>query len=804
MGRRAPGGPSWRCCLGSTAGRAARRAAARRAAARRAAARAYVRFGNTETGLLKLVKGRGKWSPSGATAAAVAGEEEEAEEEGEEGEEEDAPKGKLKEQPGDYPFARQQDCDLRLFDFEAFGGFGKEVRSTLREAANQLSNKLSHAQHLDEVTWTTKNWHGLQMQRLSVVLHTAVAWQTVNELASEMENTDMNNMNTDAKIKTDALGVLPEPLNGGTTANRQLMAHIGPIRAAIASKLGVKLDHMRISNKMWNVLKELEAEDRINAVKKMEKEKDIHREISRGKFVVFMSTGARAAGMFAAKTLEETLEDRAARIEIPEEVLAKIDACWQLEEQYKTACTQLHEDSDAVTLVADEDGEDKSVTAPAFTALLERAKMKKQQDQEEKAAMQDADKIKIEQLLKSEEAELSLLEDKLDEQRRRKTSIDAELAKEKDQRDTLEKEAVALARVVLKSEGQEARDKDLRKLRVKNLEAINEKEEEATKLEDSIEQYKKEKAKREVKIAKYRSKIVSAPRTLTPEQEIDELYETLELYDGRLLDLEGRQSFVESEAERAVQKVGAFWIARLAQADAREAEADAKASDLRAVLDRLGEGSAAGKADAAPERKAKAVVDVVKEKAEEEKPAKEAVEEAAVKDAGAAVAVGAATEAPKTTAEVATETKTAATDEKGGGDKAAAGGEELRGGEEAAAGLASAGPAASASLPSMQERYASAEAAGEYVHVAQYEEYDGVEYGLRSAMSQLPDEPPRSSPLHPDGELRTKLTGLSLPTTGLRAELEARYDYAMRLERAKTQQWDPAAQAWVQMPIPMQ
>ena len=146
-----------------------------------------------------------------------------------------------------------------------------------------------------------------------------------------------------------------------------------------------------------------------------------------------------------------------------------------------------------------------------------------------------------------------------------------------------------------------------------------------------------------------------------------------------------------------------------------------QASDLRAVLDRLGEGSAAGKADAAPERKAKAVVDVVKEKAEEEKPAKEAVEEAAVKDAGAAVAVGAATEAPKTTAEVATETKTAATDEKGGGDKAAAGGEELRGGEEAAAGLASAGPAASASLPSMQERYASAEAAGEYVHVAQYE-----------------------------------------------------------------------------------
>ena len=369
--------------------------------------------------------------------------------------------------------------------------------------------------------------------------------------SSEMENTDMNNMNnTDAKIKTDALGVLPESLNGGTTANRQLMAHIGPIRAVIASKLGVKLEHMRISNKMWNVLKELEAEDRINAVKKMEKEKDIYRDISRGNFVVsnsppnnspilpsscamrqtlrdlplravltmqvYMSKEARNAG--DSRTLEETLEDRAARIEIPKEVLAKIDACWQLEEQYKIACTQLHEDSDAVTLVADEDGEDKSVTAPAFTALSERAKMKKQQDQEEKAAMQDADKIKIEQLLKSEEAELSLLEDKLDEQRRRKTSIDDELGKEKDQRDTLEKEAVALARVVLKSEGQEARDKELRKLRVKNLEAINGKEEEATKLEDSIKQYKKEKAERDANIAKYRGKIVQKRPAASSEQ----------------------------------------------------------------------------------------------------------------------------------------------------------------------------------------------------------------------------------------------------------------------------------------------
>ena len=44
---------------------------------------------------------------------------------------------------GDYRFAREQDWDLRLFDFETFGVFGKEVCSTLREAANQGYPSLS-------------------------------------------------------------------------------------------------------------------------------------------------------------------------------------------------------------------------------------------------------------------------------------------------------------------------------------------------------------------------------------------------------------------------------------------------------------------------------------------------------------------------------------------------------------------------------------------------------------------------------------------------------------------------------------
>ena len=152
---------------------------------------AFVAFGNTERALLDLVLGHAAWPRPGgggeggreaedAEAEAAAAEEEEGESEGEA--EAGAPVTARYEK-GDYRFAREKNCDLRLLDFETFGGFGDGVRKILRQAADQLSNKLSHAQHLDEVTWTTKNWHGLQMQRLSVVLHTAVAWQTVNELA---------------------------------------------------------------------------------------------------------------------------------------------------------------------------------------------------------------------------------------------------------------------------------------------------------------------------------------------------------------------------------------------------------------------------------------------------------------------------------------------------------------------------------------------------------------------------------------------------------------------------------------------
>ena len=47
---------------------------------------------------------------------------------------------------------------MQLLLFESFGGFGKGVREILRKAADVLQNKLTRAQYLDEVTWTTKSW----------------------------------------------------------------------------------------------------------------------------------------------------------------------------------------------------------------------------------------------------------------------------------------------------------------------------------------------------------------------------------------------------------------------------------------------------------------------------------------------------------------------------------------------------------------------------------------------------------------------------------------------------------------------
>ena len=70
-----------------------------------------------------------------------------------------------------------------LLLFESFGGLEGGPRDPLEGGGRATEQADAGPQYLNEVTWTTKNWLGLQKQRISVVLHTAIAEQIVNELA---------------------------------------------------------------------------------------------------------------------------------------------------------------------------------------------------------------------------------------------------------------------------------------------------------------------------------------------------------------------------------------------------------------------------------------------------------------------------------------------------------------------------------------------------------------------------------------------------------------------------------------------
>ena len=61
--------------------------------------------------------------------------------------------------------------------FETMGGFSPDFVRMLKEAAAVVDNKLTHSQYDDEATWSTRTWLALASQRISVALHTAVAWE---------------------------------------------------------------------------------------------------------------------------------------------------------------------------------------------------------------------------------------------------------------------------------------------------------------------------------------------------------------------------------------------------------------------------------------------------------------------------------------------------------------------------------------------------------------------------------------------------------------------------------------------------
>ena len=83
---------------------------------------------------------------------------------------------------GDYGFSLAKGCDVRCLLFETFGGLSADVTRLLGRAAWEVGNKLSNEQYLDEATWATRSWLAMQQQRLSIALHTACAWEIVQEL----------------------------------------------------------------------------------------------------------------------------------------------------------------------------------------------------------------------------------------------------------------------------------------------------------------------------------------------------------------------------------------------------------------------------------------------------------------------------------------------------------------------------------------------------------------------------------------------------------------------------------------------
>ena len=97
-------------------------------------------------------------------------------------------KGYVEPLEGEYAFALQQGCDVQCLLFETFGGFSAAVRRLIGRAADQVRNKLSRAQHLDEASWSTRTWTTLQCQRISIALHTACAWDIQEELTLALAN----------------------------------------------------------------------------------------------------------------------------------------------------------------------------------------------------------------------------------------------------------------------------------------------------------------------------------------------------------------------------------------------------------------------------------------------------------------------------------------------------------------------------------------------------------------------------------------------------------------------------------------
>jgi len=120
-------------------------------------------------------------------------------------------------------------------------------------------------------------------------------------------------------------------------------------------------------------------------------------------------------------------------VSIPEDFLRKIDAFWLKDLEFKAACKALHKVKELECLM-----DVASTTAPTFRALEERAAAWRKQESEK-------DKLKLEQLKKSAEVELSFVTEKMAECRQRKAKLTAQLDELTKQSESLKADALNLA-----------------------------------------------------------------------------------------------------------------------------------------------------------------------------------------------------------------------------------------------------------------------------------------------------------------------------------------------------------------------
>ena len=70
---------------------------------------------------------------------------------------------------------------MRCLLFSTLGGFSPAVNALLKELVELRQNKLSKTEY-EDTTWAARTWLAFSVQKLSVALHRAAAFEVVHAL----------------------------------------------------------------------------------------------------------------------------------------------------------------------------------------------------------------------------------------------------------------------------------------------------------------------------------------------------------------------------------------------------------------------------------------------------------------------------------------------------------------------------------------------------------------------------------------------------------------------------------------------